>query len=198
MHKTHNLEAIVWQLYDAGCRPNLKYGVGKLSWVSLTVNKTTFVFRCQQLIDWAIDGCLEVSDAGVFNRMHDAKTEFNYHLFKAEHRSFYDAQDLQILDECRTIASVGWLKSLTGPVTSIRHRPQTISKSSLVEIDISKTYTGAFVRIKSVPVFNEFEVWQPYKDGEAVRNLSLYIVEASEFDLFFNEKYNLVCGCFLK
>ena len=122
----------MWQLYDAGYRPNLKYGVGKLSWVSLAVNKTTCVFRSQQLIDWAIDGCTEVSDTGVFNRMHDAKTEFNYQLFKAEHKSFYDDQDLHILDECRTIANVGWLKSLTGPVTSPKHRPQTISKSSLV------------------------------------------------------------------
>ena len=52
-----------------------------------------------------------------------------------------------------------------------------------MEIDISKAYTGAFMRIKAVPVFNEFDVWQPYRDGEAVRNLSLYIVEASEFDL---------------
>jgi len=197
VHKTDNLEAIVWQLYDAGYRPNLKYGVGKLSWVSLTVNKTTFVFRCQQMIDWAIDGCMEVSDAGVFNRSHDAKTEFHYQLFKAEHKSFYDDQDLQILDECRTIANVGWLKSLTGPVTSSKHRPKAISKSSLVEIDISKAYTGAFMRIKAIPVFNEFDVWQPY-NGEAIRKLSLYIVEASEFDLFFNKKYNLVYGCFLK
>ena len=50
VHKTDNLEAIVWQLYDAGYRPNLKYGIGKLSWVSLTVNRTTFVFRSQQMI----------------------------------------------------------------------------------------------------------------------------------------------------
>ena len=77
IHKTDNLESIVWQLYDAGYRPNLKYGVGKLSWVSLLVNKTSFVFRSQQLIDWAIDGALQVSDAEVFNRMHDAKTEFH-------------------------------------------------------------------------------------------------------------------------
>ena len=100
---------------------------------------------------------MEVSDAGVFNRMHDAKTEFNYQLFKAEHKSFYDDQDLHILDECRTIANVGWLKSLTGPVTSSKHRPQTISKSSLVEIDVSKACTVAFVRIKAVPVFSEFD-----------------------------------------
>ena len=87
VHKTDNLEAIVWQLYDAGYRPNLKYGIGKLSWVSLTVNKTTFVFRSQQLIDWAIEGCMEVSDAGVFNRMHDAKTEFHTNCSKVSTRA---------------------------------------------------------------------------------------------------------------
>ena len=56
IHKTDDLEAIVWQLYDAGYRPNLKYGLGKLSWVSLAVNKATFVFRSQQLIDWPMTG----------------------------------------------------------------------------------------------------------------------------------------------
>ncbi|MFM7990036.1 MAG: hypothetical protein ACKPKO_63055, partial [Candidatus Fonsibacter sp.] len=33
------------------------------------------------------------------------------------------------------------------------------SRSSLAEIDISKAYTGAFIRIKSIPVFNEFDAW---------------------------------------
>ena len=53
------------------------------------------------------------------------------------------------------------------------------------------------MRIKAVPVFNQFDVWQPY-DGEAVRKLSLYVVEATEFDLFLNKQFNLVYGCFLK
>lgn len=198
IHKTDNLEAIVWQLYDAGFRPNLKYGIGKLSWVSLVVNQTRFLFRSQQLIDWAIDGGMEVQDAGVFNRMHDAKTEFHYQLFKTEHKSYYDQQDLDILDECRTVANVGWLKSLTSWSSNSKyHRAHTISQCNLVEIDISKAYTGAFMRIKAIPVFNEFDTWAPY-NGEAIRKLSLYLVEASEFDLFFNKRYNLVYGYFLK
>ena len=53
----------------------------------------------------------------------------------------------------------------------------------MVEIDISKAYAEAFMRIKAIPVFNEFDVWQPY-NGEAIRKLSLYVVEATEFDLF--------------
>ena len=97
----------MWQLYDAGFRPNIKYGAGKLSWVSLTVNRHTFIIKSQQMIDWAIDGVIEVQDAGVFNKMHDAKTEFHYQLFRSEHRSYYGAQDLQIWDERRNVANVG-------------------------------------------------------------------------------------------
>ena len=41
------------------------------------MNKTCFVFISQQLIDWATDGTMELSDAGIFKRMHDAKTEFH-------------------------------------------------------------------------------------------------------------------------
>ena len=38
--KHDNLEAVVWQLYDAGFRPSIKYGAGRLSWVSLTSTST--------------------------------------------------------------------------------------------------------------------------------------------------------------
>ena len=86
IHKADNLESVVWQLYDAGFRSNIKYGAGKLSWVSLTVNRYTFVIKSQQKIDWAIDGSMEVQDAVVFNKMHDAKADFHYHLFKSEHK----------------------------------------------------------------------------------------------------------------
>ena len=54
------------------------------------------------------------------------------------------------------------------------------------------------MRIKSIPVFNEFDTWQAYKPAEPIKNMSLYIVEASSFDHFFNKKYNLCYGYFLK
>ena len=75
-HKPDNLEALVWQLYDAGFRPSIKYGAGRLRWVSLTVNNHTFIIESQQVIDWAIDGMMEVQDSGVFNRLQDKQTEF--------------------------------------------------------------------------------------------------------------------------
>ena len=198
VHNTDNLEAIVWQLYDAGFRPNIKYGARKLSWVSLTVNNRTFIIKSQQMLDRAIDGMMEVDDAGVFNRLQDAKTEFHYQLFRSEHKRYYSAQDIDILDECRTAANVGWLQSLVGVSLSKKHRPPVIQRSSLAEIDISKACTGAFMKIKATPVFNEFDTWQAYKTEEPINNMSLYIVEANSFGLFFNKKYNLCYGYFLK
>ena len=61
---------------------------------------------------------------------------------------------------------------------SIRQRPPTIPKSSLVEIDITKAYTAAFFRIDTVPVFNEFDTWEPRDPKETLRDFSLYLVEA--------------------
>ncbi len=145
----------MWQLYDTSYRPKLKYGIGKLTWVSLTVSKTCFVYRSRQLIDWATDGTMEVSDAAFINRMFDAKTEFHYQLLNPEHRSFYDEHDLEILDDCLTIANDVWLKNLTGRVTSSKRRPHTISKSSLVAKHMSKAYTRAFPGIKAILFFNQ-------------------------------------------
>ena len=57
---------------------------------------------------------MAVQDGAVFNKMHDAKTEFHYQLCKSEHKSYYGAQDLEILEECKTVANVGWLHKLVG------------------------------------------------------------------------------------
>ena len=57
---------------------------------------------------------MAVQDGAVFNKMHDAKTEFHYQLCKSEHKSYYGAQDLEILEECKTVANAGWLQKLAG------------------------------------------------------------------------------------
>ncbi|MFM7978588.1 MAG: hypothetical protein ACKPKO_04665 [Candidatus Fonsibacter sp.] len=71
---------------------------------------------------------MEVQDSGVFNRLQDAKTEFHYHLFKSEHKSYYNAQDIEVLDECKTAANVGWLHRLVGTSPSNKHRTPTIPR----------------------------------------------------------------------
>ena len=61
--------------------------------------------------------------------------ELHYKLFKSEHKSYDDAQDLAILDECGTVANVGWLRSIMGLSLSKKSRPPTVHKRSLGEID---------------------------------------------------------------
>ena len=78
-----------------------------------------------------------------------------------------------------------------GVSPSKRQTSPVINRSNLAESDISKAYTGAFMRIRAIPVFKEFDTWQLYKPDEPINNMSLYIVEANSFDLFFNKRYTL-------
>ena len=116
--------------------------------------------------------------------MHVAKTDVHFQLFKAEHRSFYSPQGLAILDECRTVANVGWIRSRQAQARSRYHPYGFVSRRDLAEIDISNVFAGAFMRIKAVPIFNEFDLWQPYIHGEPIRGLGLYLVESSACSLF--------------
>jgi hypothetical protein len=50
-------------------------------------------------------------------------------------------------------------------------------KADLAEIDALKPYTGAFMRIRAIPVFNELDLWQRHSEAfEALtlEALSLY------------------------
>ncbi|MFM7985406.1 MAG: hypothetical protein ACKPKO_39440, partial [Candidatus Fonsibacter sp.] len=59
----------------------------------------------------------------------------NMMLFKLSHRSSYTRQDLDILDDYRTIANIGKIK-------------QPPSHTKLAEIDITKAYTATFIKKK--------------------------------------------------
>ena len=61
--------------------------------------------------------------------------DFSQRLFKLNHRSSYTLQDIDILDDYRTIANIGIIK-------------QPPSHTKLVEIDITKAYTAAVITIK--------------------------------------------------
>ena len=74
---------------------------------------------------------------------------------------------------------------------------QVKEKNDLIELDVSKAYTAAFAKVKNVPVFNEFDLFKPYK-GEELSDHGLYIVKATGQDMFFNKRFSLCYGLFLK
>ena len=69
-----------------------------------------------------------------------------------------------------------------------------------MEADLNKAFTDALIHIKFIPFFSEFDIWMPYEGEniETMSNYTLYIVEVYEGHIFFNKKYNLVYGMFLK
>jgi hypothetical protein len=119
-------------------------------------NKHRIVIKCQQLVKTEIDGLVYVTDVNCYNRCDEAMAHCNNQIFRMDHKSYYNKQDMDILNEYRTIANVGFLHKVQNAI-------------GLVEIDLSKAYTKAFMRIKAVPVFNEFDVFRPYREGATSR-----------------------------
>ena len=128
------------------------------------------------MIDLAISGIMMVQDAGVLYIMQGAITEFHYQPFTSVHRGYYYTQELEALDDCRTVADVGWLKRLVGSSVSNRYRPPNMYKLNLAEIDISNAYTGASIEIKRIHLVNEFGTWHSYNAVEPFKYVRLHIV----------------------
>ena len=128
------------------------------------------------------------------NRIVEAMFDFNSKVFSESHKSDYSELDVTILDECRTVVPSGYFD-------------KNVDVKTLCEIDRTKAFTWAFTQIKEIPVFSEFDDW---KHGDAllpngnswdntkIEDLNLYMVQVSSSNIFFNKKYNLVYGKFLK
>ena len=149
----------------------------------IEVNKHKFIIKNQHLSHDSIGGIIEVNDEATYNKMNDIMFNFQMSIFKNEHKSHYSKQDVDILDEFRTLANLGCMR-------------QVKEKNDLIELDVSKAYTAAFAKIKNVPVFNEFDLFKPYK-GEELTDHCLYIVKATEQNMFFNMRFKLCYGHFL-
>ena len=152
--------AILWQLYAAKFMPQISYQAGRIAWMCIEVNEHKFIIKNQHFTHDSIDGIIEVNDEETYNKMNDLMFHFQTSIFKNDHKSHYSKQDVDILGEFRTVANVGAMH----PVKE---------KNDLIELDISKAYTAAFAKIKDVPVFNEFDLFKPYK-GEELKDHCLY------------------------
>ena len=69
--------------------------------------------------------------------MNQAMSEFRNRLFKAEHKSYYTQQDMDILDQYRTVANVGWLRQARPRAQTARQSVGAPAQDELVEIDVS-------------------------------------------------------------
>jgi hypothetical protein len=181
--RNDNLTGLYYELRSVGYDTAIKYETGRITHLIMEFSKITFIIRTQQLITSVIQYPVVVDNEETYNLMNTAMVDFNKKLFKASHKSYYTQEDINILDEYRTIANTGMLSK----------KP----KDDLVEIDVSKAYTSAFCKIKKIPIFTEFDNFVKYS-GQKIENYSLYIVESKSSNLFFSKRFNLCYGMFLK
>ena len=179
VHQEDDLMGMLYELINEGYKPQIKYETGRITHLILEFNGHIFILRTQQLITSVIQYPVVVESETIYNKMNEAMVKFNSHIFKATHKSYYTQLDIDILDEYRTVANIGM----------IRQKP----KEKLNEIDVSKAYTGAFCKITHIPIFNEFDSFQPYT-GQPIEDYSLYVIKAKSLNMMFNKDYNLCYG----
>ena len=216
VHKDNNLTEVLYQFKKVGYEPYIRYRAGQISELkikftyksadtkkiirrrtqpyniatqTLEKDKTiTYTVSTQDLSKDTIERDISTNMEDKYNRIVEAMFNFNKKLFSSSHMSQYDDVDIEILDECRTVVPLGNLD-------------KNIDINELVEIDRTKAFTWAFNQITSIPIFNAFDSWKVWDgtlDINKLSSLTLYKVEVLKGNMFFNKKFNIIYGKFLR
>ena len=196
IHSDNDMVKVFFQLNEAGYKPYIKYGnSGQIAnimckfYYKKLKKYIKYNIVSQSLSKDRIDEDVAVDDEDTYNNIVSAMFRFQKDMFKEIHLSYYNEVDIKILKECKTIVPVG------------RFHDTNVKIKKLREIDIRKACTFGGGCIKHIPRFTEFDVFKPLTqdcDINSLNNLTLYIVEVYEGNIFFNKKYNLIYGKFLK
>ena len=225
VHKDNNLTEVLYQFKKVGYEPYIRYRAGQISELKIkftyksadtkkiirrtqpyniptqTLEKDarneprvlrdktiTYTVSTQDLSKDTIERDISTNMEDKYNRIVEAMFNFNKKLFSSSHMSQYDDVDIEILDECRTVVPLGYLD-------------KNVDVENLVEIDRTKAFTWAFNQITSIPIFNAFDSWKVWDgtlDINKLSSLTLYKVEVSKGNMFFNKKFNIIYGKFLR
>ena len=216
IHKGNNLTEVLYQFKKVGYEPYIRYRAGRISELrikftyksadtrkiirrkaqpyniptqTLEKDKTiTYIISTQDLSKDTLERDIDADTEDKYNRIAEAMFIFNKKLFSSSHMSQYDDVDIEILDECRTVVPLGYLD---------KH----VEFKNLVEIDRTKAFTWAFNQISKIPIFNAFDSWKAWDgtlDINKLSSLTLYKVEVSKGNMFFNKKFNIIYGKFLR
>ena len=216
VHKDNNLMEVLYQFKKVGYEPYIRYRAGKISDLkikftyksadtkkiirrraqpyniptkTLEEDKTVnYIISTQDLSKDTLERDIDADTEEKYNRIAEAMFIFNKKLFSSSHMSQYDDVDIEILDECRTVVPLGYLD-------------KNVDVKNLVEIDRSKAFTWAFNQITKIPIFNAFDSWKAWDrtlDINKLSSLTLYKVEVLKGNMFFNKKFNIIYGKFLR
>ena len=192
IHSRNDLASLFNDFVNVGYEPFIRWTAECISSLFVRVNKINYHITTQNLVPDSLDGGICVENEVVFNKLSGAMLKFKNDVFKPCHKSYYNECDIPLFENCRTIVPSGKLYNI-GKL----YKQRGISISDMVELDVRKAFTKAFIDINRVPVFSQFDEWKPYR-GEEIKNLTLYMVKVNKVSLFFQRTHCLVYGKFLK
>ena len=102
--------------------------------------------------------------------MNEAMFKCNKSLFNPIHQSHYNDIDITLLDDTRTIAPLGLIRD-----------EKNIPKD-IIELDICKAFTKAFMDISKIIVFNQFDAWKACDNTFNIDNhheLTMYYIRVN-------------------
>ena len=194
----NNLHELFFKVIGSGYEPKITFQAGIITEMRLKLKKVKYIIKTQNLVKSSGDGCIAVRDEVTYNRMNEAMFKFNKSLFNPIHKSHYNDIDITILDEARTIVPLGWI-----------WRQENMPKD-IIEIDMCKAFTKAFMDISKIIVFNQFDVWRACDNSFNISNhheLTMYYIKVNclfnsiylnPTHILFNKRYNLITGQILK
>ena len=167
----NNLRELFFKVIASGYEPKITFQAGIITEMRLRLKKVKYIIKTQNLVKSSPDGCITVRDEITYNKMNEAMFKFNKSLLNPIHKSHYNDIDITILDDARTIAPLGliWEK---------KNIPKDI-----IELDICKAFTKAFMDISKVIVFNQFDVWKACDTTFNIDNhheLTMYYIRVNE------------------
>ena len=116
----NDLVKTLYQLKSAKYEPFVKYQLGMLSEIKVRLRfkklKKTIVYNivAQNLSKQSLHCEVIVKSDDKYNKMTEAMFYFNKIISKEGHKSRYSEVDVKILNECRTIVPIGYLKKQQG------------------------------------------------------------------------------------
>ena len=73
--KGDDLTGLLYELKEhCGYEPKITYQAGKITFISVELDKTIFIIRTQQLVPDSLDGECSVSSEAVYNNLNKAMT----------------------------------------------------------------------------------------------------------------------------
>ena len=213
IHSDNDLVKVFHQLNEAGYKPHINYQAGRITNILCKFYykklkkyiKYNIVSQC--LSQERVDEDVITDNEEVYNKITTTMFNLQKELFKENHLSYYNEVDIQILKECKTIVPSGrmpdgsMLDGKPSTIVPVGKFYKDVAVKKITEIDINKAFTHTGGSIKYIPKFTQFDIFRPFDEDcstDQFNNLTLYIVEVYEGNIFFNKKYCLVYGKFLK